>query len=88
MWQLDFTDFEITTGGVRRLARCRDYWSNYELGWHVSPTANQHDAITAVELALAEAARLAGRRLRDLAPHDPAGTVLPLVRRLRQGQAA
>lgn len=32
-------------------------------GWHVSPTANQHDAIAAVELALAEAQRLAGRPL-------------------------
>jgi hypothetical protein len=34
----------------------------------VSSTANQHDAIAAVELALAEAARLAGslpERLRD-----------------------
>ena len=29
-------------------ASCRDYWSKYELGWHVSPTANQHDAITAM----------------------------------------
>jgi len=33
--------------------------SKYELGWRVSQTANQHDAITAVELALAEAERLA-----------------------------
>ena len=30
-------------------------WSKYELGWHVFPTADQHDAIAAVELALAEA---------------------------------
>ncbi len=43
-----------------RLAGCRDYWSKYELGWHISPTANQHDAIAAIELALAEAERLAG----------------------------
>ena len=50
VWQLDFTEFETTTGG-RRGCRCRDYWSKYELGWHVSPTANQHDAITAIELA-------------------------------------
>ncbi len=32
----------------------RDYWSKYELGWHIAPTANQHDAIAAVELALTE----------------------------------
>ena len=36
--------------------RLPDYWSKYELGWHVSPTANQHDAIAAVERALTEAA--------------------------------
>ena len=35
-----------------------DYWSKYEFGWHWSPTANQHDAIAAVELALAEAASM------------------------------
>ncbi|MCH8614410.1 hypothetical protein QK900_15290 (plasmid) [Arsenicicoccus dermatophilus] len=32
-----------------------DYFSKYEFGWHWSPTANQHDAIAGVELALAEA---------------------------------
>jgi hypothetical protein len=33
--------------------------------------ANQHDAITAVELALAEAERLAGAPLIDVAARDP-----------------
>ena len=80
VWQLDFSEFETTTGGTWRLAGCRDYWSKYELGWHVSPTANQHDAITAIELALTEAARLAGRPLADSAPRDPeSGEVTPLV---------
>src|SRR3954447_9756490 len=82
VWQLDFTEFETTTGGTWRLAGCRDYWSKYELGWHVSPTANQHDAIAAVELALTEAERLAGRPLRELAQCDadgrPAGGGLDL----------
>jgi putative transposase len=32
-----------------------DYFSKYEFGWHWSPTANEQDAIAAVELALAEA---------------------------------
>lgn len=79
VWQLDFTEFETTTGGIWRLAGCRDHWSKYELGWHVSPTANQHDAITAIELALDEAARLAGRPLIDLAARDVDGNVVPLV---------
>jgi putative transposase len=79
VWQLDFSDFETTAGGTWRLAGCRDYWSKYELGWHIAPTANQHDAIAAVELALAEAERLAGRPLIDLAEHDEHGQVVPLV---------
>jgi hypothetical protein len=79
VWQLDFSDFETTTGGTWRLAGCRGYWSKYELGWHVSPTANQHDAIAAVELALTEAARLAGRPLTDLDQRDEQGNVQPLV---------
>jgi putative transposase len=55
---------------VWRLASCRDYWSKYELGWHIFPTANQHDAVTAVELALTEAERLAGRPQYELASRD------------------
>ena len=79
VWQLDFTEFETTTGGTWRLAGCRDYWSKYELGWHVSPTANMHDAIAAIEAALSEAAHLAGAALVDLAPRDEHGVVQPLV---------
>jgi hypothetical protein len=54
VWQLDFSEFETTTGGPWRIAGCRDYWSTYEHPWHVSPTANRFDAIDAVELALAD----------------------------------
>ena len=54
VWQLDFSEFETTTGGTWRLAGCRDYWSKYEHPFHVSPTANQFDAIDAIELALAD----------------------------------
>src|SRR5690625_4976674 len=54
VWQLDFSEFETTAGGTWRIAGCRDYWSKYEYPWHISPTANQHDAIAAVELALAD----------------------------------
>ena len=79
VWQLDFSEFETTGGGTWRIAGCRDYWSKYEHPWHISPTANQHDAIAAVELALAEAARLAGRPLIDLARRDAQGNVVPLV---------
>jgi transposase InsO family protein len=45
----------------------------------VFPTADQHDAIAAVELALAEAEWLAGRPLRDLTARVVDGSVLPLI---------
>lgn len=60
VWQLDFSEYETTAGGIWRIAACRDYWSKYEYRAHVSPTANMHDAVTAVELALAEAVSLRG----------------------------
>jgi putative transposase len=70
---------ETTSGGTWRLAGCRDYWSNYEHRFHLSPTANMHDAIAAVELPLAEAAVMAGRPLRELAEVDSDGNVQPVV---------
>ncbi len=51
VWQLDFTDFETSRGGTWRVAGCRDCWSRCEHPFHLSPTANQHDAIDALELA-------------------------------------
>lgn len=27
VWQLDFSEYETTTGGIWRIAACRDYWS-------------------------------------------------------------
>jgi hypothetical protein len=60
VWQLDFSEYETTAGGTWRVAGIADYWSKYEFGWHWSPTANQHDAVAAVELALTETQRLLG----------------------------
>ena len=80
VWQLDFSEFETTTGGTWRLAGCRDYWSKYEHPFHVSPTANQHDAIDAVELALADYEAMFGHPLRDECEVDEAtGELLPVV---------
>src|SRR5665648_14985 len=39
VWQLDFSEFETTSGGTWRIAGCRDYWSKYEHRFHISPTA-------------------------------------------------
>ncbi len=79
VWQLDFSEFETTTGGTWRIAGCRDYWSKYEHPWHVSPTANQHDAIEAIELALTDYEHMFGRPLIDTCARDQDGTVVPAV---------
>ena len=55
LWQLDFSEYETIGGRTWRITSCRDYWSKYEFDTHVSPTANMHDALTELELALAEA---------------------------------
>ena len=80
VWQLDFSEYETTTGGVWRIAACRDYWSKYEFDAHVSPTANMHDAVEAIELALAETERLLGHPLVDDCEIDPdTGEVVPVL---------
>jgi len=80
VWQLDFSEFETVGGGTWRIAACTDYWSKVELGWHLSLTANQHDAVAAIELALAEHERLFGRPLVQDCPVDPeTGELLPVV---------
>ncbi len=80
VWQLDFTEFETTTGGMWRIAGCRDYYSKYEHAFHVSPTANQHDAIDAVELALAEHQALFGFALIERCAVDcDTGEIVPAV---------
>jgi transposase InsO family protein len=60
VWQLDFSEYETTTGGIWRLAGVCDYYSKYEYGWHIAPTCTGADAIASVHLAIAEAERLAG----------------------------
>jgi putative transposase len=73
VWQLDFSEYETTTGGIWRLAGVTDYFSKYEHGWHISATCTGADAITAVQLAIAEAERLGGAPLLQLLPAHPDG---------------
>lgn len=80
VWQLDFSEFETTTGGTWRLAGCRDYWSKYEHPFHVSPTANQFDAIDAIELALADYEAMFGHPMvQDCLVDVATGELLPVV---------
>jgi putative transposase len=60
VWQLDFSEYETTTGGIWRLAGCCDYYSKHEYGWHIAPGCTGADAIEAVKIAIAEAEALAG----------------------------
>ena len=78
VWQLDFSEFETRWGGSWRIGGCADYWSKVELGFHVAPTQNQHDAISAVKLALAEAERLLGRSLLEHLTDPVTGDVRPI----------
>ncbi len=79
VWQLDFSEFETTRGGMWRIAACTDYWSKYELGWHLALTANQHDAVAAVEAAIGEAERLAGRPLLEQITDSTTGEIRPVT---------
>jgi putative transposase len=80
VWQLDFSEFETTSGGTWRLAGCRDYWSKYEYPFHVSPTANQHDAIDAIEVALSDYEAMFGHPMVEDCPVDAVtGDLLPTV---------
>ena len=79
VWQLDFSEFETVGGGTWRIAACTDYWSKYELGWHLSLTANQHDAVAAVDAAIREAELLAGRPLIEALTDPQTGQIRPVT---------
>jgi len=79
VWQLDFSEFETTGGGTWRIAACTDYWSKYELGWHLALTANQHDAIAAVEAAFGEAERVGDRPLLEQITDPITGEIAPVT---------
>lgn len=71
---------ETTTGGTRRIAGCRDWYSKVEHPFHTSPTANQHDAIAAIELAPTDYEAMFGHPLVDTCQVDPqTGELLPVL---------
>jgi len=79
VWQFDFSEYETSRGGTWRTAGVADYWSKYEFGWHWSTTANQHDAVAGVELAIAETTRLLGASLLEVVTDAQTGEVTPVV---------
>lgn len=80
VWQLDFSEYETTTGGTWQIASCWDYWAKYEFDAHVSPTANMHDAVAAVKLALTEAETLLVHPLiDDCVIGEQTGEIIPVL---------
>lgn len=64
VWQMDFSEFETTSGGIWRLCAVIDYASKYCLATTVTATSRTRDAVACVHLAIVEATQLLG--LQDL----------------------
>jgi putative transposase len=66
VWQTDFSEFETTCGGIRRICAVIDYATKYCLAVTVTPTSRGADALACLHKAVAEATRLCGATgLRD-----------------------
>lgn len=77
VWQMDFSEFETTGGGIWRLCAVVDYAAKYCLAATVTPTSRAGDAIACVRAAITEASELLGlvdlredRALADLIDED------------------
>jgi putative transposase len=80
VWQLDFSEFETTTGGTWRLGGVVDYVAKVNLACPVSATSRAVDAVAALETARLEAEALLGRSLiEDLDVDDEIGEVVPIA---------
>jgi putative transposase len=55
VWQMDFSEFETTGGGIWRICGVIDYATKYCLAATVNPTSRAPDAIACVRAAIAEA---------------------------------
>lgn len=75
VWQLDFSEYETTSGGIWRLAGVTDYFTKVEHGWHIAPTCTGADAIEAVKRAIAEAEHFAGCPLAEALADPDTGEI-------------
>jgi transposase InsO family protein len=55
VWQMDFSEFETTGGGIWRLCAVIDYATKYCLAITVTPTSRTRDAVACVRAAVTEA---------------------------------
>jgi len=63
VWQMDFSEFETTTGGIWRIGGVCDYWAKPALAGRVAATATAVDLIATLEAAIAAAEQLLGHPL-------------------------
>jgi putative transposase len=63
VWQMDFSEFETTTGGTWRIGGVCDYWAKPALAGRVAATATAVDLIATLEAAIAAAEQLLGAPL-------------------------
>jgi putative transposase len=63
VWQMDFSEFETTTGGIWRIGGVCDYWAKPALACRVAATATAADMIAALEDAITAAQDLLGHPL-------------------------
>jgi len=64
VWQMDFSEFETSSGGIWRICAVIDYATKYCLAATITPTARGQDALACLLTAVQRAERLLG--LQDL----------------------
>jgi putative transposase len=81
VWQMDFSEFETSSGGIWRICAVIDYATKYCLAARLSPTSRAVDALACLHAAVTEAERVLGlddlradRGVMDVL--DPAGAVI------------
>ena len=79
IWQMDFSDFETSTGGNWQIGPIVDYVTKYALTIQVTGTQTGRDAVSALAAAIEEAERLLGHPLINDCTDPETKEVHPLV---------
>ena len=79
VWQMDFSEFETTGGGIWRLSGVVDYVAKVALACPVTTTQTAADAIAALEAARAQAEAWLGRPLLSECLDSQTGEIAPIA---------
>lgn len=79
IWQLDFTEFETTTGSIWQLAPVVDRHAKVVLACHISGRQAASDAIAALSAAIDSAEEMLGFPLLDDCTDTETGEVTPVI---------